>query len=517
MTRLALLLGAALGLALAPPASAQSDAPLDSLRARVARGDAPGAREALAVRLVADGQLGAAVPHLRQLVAETPERADLALQLARVLGWSGQEQEAIAAYDAVLGRGPDAAAAYELARLLTWNGDADRAVDLLAPLAARQPDAPALQSALAYALHAAGRTGAARRQYARALRLTPDDAVLLFESGTLERWEGDWSLGRARIQRALSLGLSDEAADRARTLLAALDREHAPRIGTGIVYSTDSNGLTRNRVPSHTRYVVNSAWAGGVEIVQERLAQDGLSQPGATSEAAATLVAPSVAYTPVRSVALRAGAGVQVVHGQASGASGWLDGTWRRTAPRYVAVTGRLRSEAGVDGVRALDEGIRVTSLTAESYAEPLAGWGLGVSLKGTSYSDGNRRGELSTSTRVGIRQLGPVRLGAIGGLGYEDTATIYTGSDPYWTPNDLLTVLGGGVASFAPTEGVLVEPEVYATFQRDPSVHSLSLGYRLRARLDLGRHRAGLVAEQSGSASYAVQRFGLTYEVALW
>ena len=515
MTRLLLLLGVAL--ALAPGASAQSDAPLDSLQARVERGGAPDAREALAARLVADGQLDAALPHLRQLVADTPARTDLALLLARVLGWSGREAEAIAVYDAVLDRAPDPSAAYELARLLTWNGDPARAADLLAPLADRQPDAAEVQSALGYALHAAGQARAARRQYARALALAPDDATLLLESGTLERWEGNWSLGRDRIHRALALGLPGEAVGRARTLLAALEREHAPRMGTSVQRSTDSNGLTRTRLPSHTRYVFNAAWAGGLEIVQERLAQEAFSPPGASSEAAATLVAPSLAYTPLRSVALRAGAGLQVVHGEASGLSGWVEGTWRRTAPRYVAVTGRLRSEAGTDGVRALDEGLRVTSLTAESYAEPLAGWGLGVALKGTSYSDGNLRGELSTSTRVGVRQLGPVWLGAIGGLGYEDTATLYPASDPYWTPNDLLTVLAGGVASFAPVEGVLLEPELYTTFQRDPSVHSISLGYRLRARLDLGRHRAGLLAEQSGSASYAVKRFGLSYEVALW
>ena len=515
MTRLLLLLGVALSLA--PDASAQSDAPLDSLRARAERGETADAREALATRLVADGRLDAALPHLRQLVAEAPERADLGLRLARVLAWSGREAESVVAYDAVLDRAPDDAAAYELARLLTWSGDPARAVALLAPLADRQPESPGVQSALGHALHAAGRASAARRQYARALRLAPDDAALLFESGTLERWRGDWSLGRDRVRRALALGLPDEAAGRARTLLSGLEREHAPRVGTGVQYASDSNGLRRNRIPSHTRYVFNSAWTGGLEVVQERLAQDAASRPGPASAAAATLVAPSLVYTPVRSVALGAGAGVQVVHGEASGPSGWLEGTWRRTAPRYVALTGRLRSEAGVDGVRALDEGIRVTSLAAESYSEPLAGWGLGVSLKGTSYSDGNARVELSTSTRVGIRQLGPVRLGAIGGLGYEDTATLYSDSDPYWTPNDLLTVLGGGVASFAPTEGVLLEPEVYTTFQRDPSVHSLSLGYRLRARLDLGRHRAGLLVEQSGSASYAVKRFGLSYEVALW
>ena len=503
----------------AAPVSAQVwDVPLDTLQARVER--QPGsdsARRALADRLVGEGALDAAVPHLRQLVADGPEFPVRRLKLARVLSWLGRSAEAIEAYEALLAiDGEHGEAPLELAKLLTWNGGAERAVGLLEPLATRQPDNAEVQNAYAYALHAAEQSEEARRQYDRALRLSPDDPQLLAESGTLERWEGDWVVGQRRLRRALDLNLEGEAAGRVQTVLDGLWRDTAPSVEVGIERSTDSNGLARTRFPSHTQVQFAPAWSLGVRISQERLEQT-FAVNSSVIDAAATFVSPYLTFSPSPRVSVRGYLGLQDIHTVGSGVSGTLEAVWRQTEPRYLTVLGRVQSEAGVDGVRALVDGVRVTVATVEGYSEPLAEVALGLSLKGTSYSDGNARYEVSSSTRVGLTSLGPVKIGLMGGAGYEDTADIYAGSDPYWTPNDLLTVLGGGVLTFKPVSGVQIEPEVYSTFQRNPSVQSLSLGFRIRATVDRGRHRAGLLAEQSGSDAYSVKRFGLRYEVALW
>ena len=449
---------------------------------------------------------------------DAPPDSAVSLARARELAWSGREAEAVRVYDALLARrATDGTAALELGRLLTWGGDPDRAAVLLAPLAAAHADSAAVQTAYAYALHAAGRPREALRQYDRALRLAPADPTLLAESGALERWEGDWVVGRHRLHRALELGLDPEARARAESVLDGLGRATAPRVGVSVEHAVDSNGLTRTRVPSHSHVQLSPALAAGLTVTQERLSQLAPDAAGPVTDAAATNLTPFVSVGVSRSLRLRAAVGFQAVHGEGNGPSATVQAEWRRASPRYLSATARLHTEAGVDGVAALGEGIRVTVGTLEGYAEPRPGWGLGVSARGTAYSDGNQRVEVSSSTRLSVARIGPVRLALVGGAGYEDTATLYPLSSPYWTPDELLTVLGGGAASVSPVSGVTVEPELFTTFQRDPNVHSVSLGYRLRARVERGRHRAGVLAEYSGSASYSVRRVGIQYEVALW
>ena len=501
-------------------ASAQVwDVPLDTLEARVQRQpDRADARRALADRLVAEGLFQAAIPHLQWVVGKTPEDSEAHLKLARALSWSGQRSDAIKAYDALLVTAPEnEEGALELAKLLIWNGGAGRAAQLMEPLAERQPDNPEIQSLYAYALHGAKRSREALRQYDRALKLSPEDPQLLAESGALERWEGDWAVGRYRMARALRLGLEGDAADRARAQLTGLARAIAPRVTLSIEHAVDSNGLTRTRYPSHATVQFTPTWAAGVTITQERLSQALPLADLPSIDAAATFVYPFISYSPIGPLAFRAYAGIQDVHSEGSGVSGAIEAEWKQTSPQFLRSILRLQSDASVDGVRALGEGIRATQLISETYAEPLSGWGFGVGVTGVSYSDGNARLNVSASTRVTMARWERVELAVTGGGGYETTAEQYQNSDPYWTPRNLGTVLGGGMVAVTPVQGLKLEPELYGAFQRDASASAISLGVRLRATLERGRHRAGLLFEEWGSNVYSVQRFGLQYEVALW
>ncbi|MEO0559763.1 MAG: tetratricopeptide repeat protein [Bacteroidota bacterium] len=515
--RVALIAGLFLGTA---ASEAQVwDVPLDTLEARVQRQPEDlDARRALADRLIGEGALDAAILHLRWIVNRTPEDVDRHLALARAFSWTDKPAEAIAAYDRLLEVAPGHdPATLELATLLLWNEGPARAAQLFGPMAERQPDDPEIQNLYAYALHGAKRSREARAQYNRALRLSPDNPQLLAESGSLERWEGDWSLGRYRLSRALQLGLDGEAAERARAQLRELSRTIAPRVTLSIEHAADSNGLTRTRYPSHAHVQFTPSWAAGVTITQERLTQALPLTELPSIDAAATFVYPYIAYSPIGPLAFRAYAGLQDVHSEGSGVSGALEAEWRQTSPRFLRSILRFQSDASLDGVRALGEGIRSTQLVSDTYAEPLPGWGFGVGVTGVSYSDGNERLNLATSTRVTLARWPQLELAVTGGGGFETTSAQYENSDPYWTPRNLVTLLGGGTVAVTPIQGVKLEPEVYGAYQRDAFNQAISLGLRLRATLERGRHRAGLLVEEWGSDVYSVQRFGLRYEVGLW
>lgn len=495
------------------------DVPLDSLLSRVdRRPDDPAVRHDLAERLIAEGALTDAVVHLRWLTEASPEDSARHLRLARVLSWTGQQLEAIAAYDALLEIAPDhAEGTFELAQLLTWNGAASRAVRLLAPMADRQPEDREIQALYAFALHGARRVAEARHQYDRALRLAPDDVVLLAESGILERWEGDWAVGRHRMRRALQLGVEEEVAKRVQSVLEGLARAIAPRVALSMEHAVDSNGLTRTRIPSHTLIQLSPAWSAGVSISQVWLSQSTSPESLSSLDAAATFVSPYAVFSPGGPLSLRISAGIQDVHREGSGVSGAVEGEWRRTGPRFVRSILRLQSDASVDGVRALGQGLRTTALVSETYAEPLPDWGFGVGAATLWYSDGNTRLNVSMSTRLMLVEWGPLEMGLTGGGGYEHTAEAYASSDPYWTPQNLVTVLGGGVMAWTPVKGFKLEPAVTVAHQRDAYSRASSVGVRLQASLNQGRHRAGFLVEESGSEVYSSQRVGLHYEVALW
>ncbi|GAB5534183.1 MAG: hypothetical protein Rubg2KO_04320 [Rubricoccaceae bacterium] len=501
-------------------ASAQVwDVPLDSLEARVERQpDRAEARRVLADRLVGEGALDAATPHLKWIVDNAPEDPEAHLKLGRTLSWTGYQAEAIEVYEALLILAPaHEVGAFELATLLVWTGGAARAARLLEPLAEHQPDNPEVQSLYAYALHGAKRSREALKQYDRALDLSPEDPQLLAESGALERWEGNWAVGRYRMSRALWLGLEGDAADRTQAQLTGLARAIAPRVTLSVEHAVDSNGLTRTRYPSHATVQFTPSWAAGVTITQERLSQALPLTDLPSIDAAATFVYPFISYSPIGPLAFRAYAGLQDVHSEGSGMSGAVEVEWKQTSPRFLRSILRLQSDASVDGVRALGEGIRSTQLISDTYAEPVGGWGFGVGVTGVSYSDGNARVNVSASTRVTMARWDRVELAVTGGGGYETTAETYANSDPYWTPRNLGTVLGGGTIAVTPVKGLKLEPELYGAFQRDASASAMSLGVRLRATLERGRHRAGLLFEEWGSDVYSVQRFGLQYEVSLW
>ncbi len=297
---------AALVVALAVPTatSAQDRPPLDALAAQVERSpDDAAARRALAARYTEEGRPEAAVPHLAWLADTQPADPDLLRRLAQHLVWTDQPARAAEVLARLVEVDPaDDDARVQLAEIVTWDGGADRAVRALAPSARRRPADARVQRAYAFALLAASDRGA-RAQLDRALTLAPDDAVLLLESASLERWQGDWSLAERRARRALSLGLDAEAGGRARELLAGVTALYAPVVTTRTTLSDDSNGVERVTSPLRVESAVSSRWSVGVDGVRDLISGQ------ADGRARSLSYVPYLVLTPSRAVRIEIGAG----------------------------------------------------------------------------------------------------------------------------------------------------------------------------------------------------------------
>ena len=515
---------AALALLTAAAAQAQDDRPtVEAMAAHVeAAPDDASARRALAARYTEVGEPEKAVPHLAWLAAQDPTDTDVLWTYARHLSWTDRGGEAVPVLDRIVTLDPDAAEARVLlAEAITWEGGAARAVELLAPLAASEPDDARVQRAYAYALHASGDERAARGQYTAALALDPDHAGMLLESGAIERWQGDWSLGQRRIRRALALGLDAEPARRARDLLDGLRREVAPTLTTTVERATDSNAITRVATPLQVSYTINSRVGVGLAVGWDRLSSSRAlvkGEAGISPSAAATAFVPTLILTPRRGQRVAATVGGESVPGGGVALRVDVEAQRAWTGPFFHVFNARVSSQTGRDGVETLDQRIGVVRAAGTWYGEPRPWLGLGVEASGLRYGDGNTRFVASASGRArvaawGTREEGrpALALALRAGTIYDDTRTIYPTSTPYYTPDALTTTSGGVLVEASPWRGVDLDVGAGAAHQNGP-FPSTSLELHVRLGLDVGVHGLGLDIRRSGSDAYSVESMALRY-----
>ena len=506
-------------------AQAQDGRPsVEALAARVAEApDDEAGRRALAARYTEAGDPGKAVPHLAWLAEHAPTDTDLLWTYARHLMWTERGGEAVPVLDRIVALdADDAEARVVLAEAVMWDGGpqtggAGRAVALVAPLAAARPGDARVQRVYAFALHASGDEAAARAQYTRALALDPDHAAMLLESGAIERWQGDWSLGERRLRRALALGLDAGGAARARDLLDGLRHEHAPTLVTGAERSTDSNAITRFAAPLRVAYTVNSTFGVGAVVAWDRLSSDQAGGPAPS--AAATVVAPTLVYTPERGQRLATTLGAEAVPGGRAALRLDVDAQRAWTAPFFNVFAARFSVNTGRDGVETLDRRLGVARFAGTWYAEPRPGLGVGLEAAGLRYGDRNARVVLGASGRARVAEWGArgegrrpaLALALTAGAVYDDTRTLYPSSTPYYTPDDLTTTSGGVAVEASPWAGVDLDAGVGAAHQNGP-FPSTSLEVHLRLGVDAGLHRLDVDLRRSGSDAYSVETVGLRY-----
>ena len=521
MTRFFVL--AAWLLAAALPAAAQADLSelgLDALERRVEASPSDAeARRALADRLTAEGQPTEAIPHLRWLAEHDP--ADLAVrqQLARHLLWADRAPEAVPVLESIVAMDPEAdAERLQLAQIITWDGGAARAAELLAPLAERSAEDAAVQKAYAFALLASEDAGA-RRQLSRALVLAPDDPDLLVESGALERWQGDWSLGRERLLRARRQPLTVAQRTRVRDLLDGLTRETAPTLTSSAARREDSNGVTRVEAPLRLRVPVDSRWTFGVELSGDQIGSD-----ATTATVEAGRVVPSVAYSPQRGTRIEVAAGAELVDATntVTLARALVEQVW--AGERFALARLAVATASATDAASALNSGIRRTRVVAEGYAEPASAVAISGSVGTLFYSDGNRRLQAAANAqwlpvRLGAREEGApaFAFGPTVGALYEDSETLYPTSTPYYTPDQLATLSLGLAARIAAGAGFSAEGVAGLAHQTGPASDATSAELGLALGYDRQRHAVRLEARRSGSSVYSADVFRLTYLFRSW
>lgn len=419
--------------------------------------------------------------------------------------------DALDAYRAALAAGPSREAALAVARLRTWAGGADEALRAIRPWADRLPDDADVQAAFAFALHAAGRTEAARRQYGRALALAPDSAALALSGGELERWSGRWTVGRRRLRRALELGLAGPDADRARRLLHGIRDDHGPRAGARVRLLDDSNGLTRLRVP-----LAASRHSGGPWRIDAGLESLVLAQGGASAEALEGRAGLSWAPTGRATVDAQLGAHV----GRRVSPIARAAASYRWHGRRYRALTARLATAPYDAGPRALD--VRATDTALDGYADLHPR----VAVFGTALrrwiSDGNRLDLASGTARLRLAgaqedtRPAPFVVFASGSVTYETAARLLADAVPYWTPDRLTTLAAGLDADAELGRHLLVGGTLGVSQQRGPLGRATSLRLGARASLDAGPVELGVSARRDGSAFYRVREVSLSV-LARW
>ena len=485
-----------------------------ALEARVAQApDDAQARQALSDLLTAQGEPAAAVPHLLWLAGHAPTDVGVHRRLAQTLLWSDRPADAARALAEVVELDPsDVDARVQLAEIIVWDGGAQRSVELLMPLAEGRPDDARLHRALAFALLAAG-DGRARAQMTRALALAPDDLDLLIESASLERWQGDWSVARARLHRALALDLTPGHHARIRPLLDGVRSLSAPTVQLGGVRVDDSNGVLRLDSPARLDVPISGRWAVGAEVQRGRI--QGLADASAT----ASSYTQTARYRPSRGLQLDAGLGVEGTPGAPLAVTGRasVQRVWTRSGFALLRVG--VQSATATDAVSALNQGLRRSSAVAEAYAEPSPTLALGSTLTALAYSDGNRRVQAAAVARwlplsVGRREdaLPLASLGLTAGGMYEDTETIYADASPYFTPDGLLTA-SAGLAARVVSGGLRVDGTVGVARQ---SAGVTSLEYGAALEYDRGAESVRAELRRTGSSAYSADVAGLTVRFRL-
>lgn len=510
MTRILLLL-----LVFGVWTSAAAQTARDTLEMQLAQGpDNAPARRALSDLLTAQGDPGAAVPHLAWLAEHAPGDADLHRLLARNLLWSDRASEAAEVLAQVVALdSADVGARIQIAEIVTWEGGADRAVALLAPVADAHPDDARLHRILAFALVASGDPGA-RDQLTRALALSPNDTDLLVEGGALERWQGDWSLAQRRLHRAVERGLTDLQAGRVRLLLDGIRGVSAASVTLSAVRLRDSNAIRRTDSPGRLDVPVDGRWTVGAEIGRGEI------QAVAGASATSSSFVPYAVYQPSRAVRLDGALGVEGTPGAPLAVVARASGqrVWTRRGFALARLSGT--TAIATDAATALDRGLRRSSLTAEGYAEPGPSWSVSGLLSGLAYSDGNQRVQAAGSARwlplsTGARAEGlPLAsAGLTAGALYEDTRVVYADALPYYTPDDLLTVSAGFALRVTGARGLRLDGTLGAARQ---SGGSTSAEYGAVLALDRGTEEIRVEVRRTGSAAYSSTVAGLTVRFRL-
>lgn len=508
--------GLALALAASVAPSAQERPSLDTLVARVERApDDAQARRQLAARYTEAGRPEAAVPHLAWLADAQPGDADVLRQLAQHLMWTEEPVRAAEVLGRLVEVDPaDDEARVQLAELIVWDGQARRAADLLAPIAAEQPDEPRIQRAYAFALLAADDAGA-REQLDAAVRLLPDDPDLLLESGAVERWQGDWALGKERLTRARSLGLAPQADARAQALLSGISALLDPTLTTRVARTDDSNGVGRLDAPVRLEALLTPHLQIGVEARGDRITTVGGGEAASTAGAA-----PFVAWVPSGTVRLELGAGLESAGGTVGAVvRAQAQKTWPGT--RFALVRATLDSRAATDAASALGGGLRRTTAQVEGYAEPLSSLTLFGDAAAHRYSDANLRVHAAATARWLPLRLGQsgtrpaVAVGPAATVMYDDTRTVYPTSLPYYTPSELWTGSLGLAATAAPTTRVRFEGAL-GLARQSGDFAATSLEYGGAAEVDLGPNVVRVEARRSGSSAYSADVVALTARIRL-
>jgi tetratricopeptide (TPR) repeat protein len=178
--------------------------------------------------LAAEGDVEAAVAEYRTVVAAMPQPEYL-VQLGDLLEATGQPDRAQEQYDVVraiqrlfAANGQDVDA--ELAVFDADHGSAAEALASAQAVHRAAPDAIFAQDALAWALHAAGRSAEALPLARAAVRTGLPQPVLHYHLGVVEAAVGERDAARTSLQRALALNpaFSPLHAPRARDLLSEL-------------------------------------------------------------------------------------------------------------------------------------------------------------------------------------------------------------------------------------------------------------------------------------------------------
>lgn len=178
--------------------------------------------------LAAEGELDASVAEYRAVVAAMPQPEYL-VQLGELLEASGRTEQAQEQYDVVRaisrlfaanGQVVDA----ELALFQADHGSPAEALASAQALHQAGPDAIFAQDAVAWALHASGRSAEALPLARAAVRTGLPLPVLHYHLGVVEAAVGERDAARTSLQRALALNpvFSPMHAPRARQLLAEL-------------------------------------------------------------------------------------------------------------------------------------------------------------------------------------------------------------------------------------------------------------------------------------------------------
>jgi arylsulfatase A-like enzyme/tetratricopeptide (TPR) repeat protein len=149
------------------------------------------------------GRSAEAIALLKDVLAERPDTAEAALDLA-VAYWSdGQQDEAIQTLEAVIRNGAtQREVRVKLGLCLALSGRSGRAIEVLEGLATDDVDA---LNALGLAYAAAGRPADAKRTFTQVLAIDPGSGLAYENIASVEIKQGNYAAAETALRRAISL------------------------------------------------------------------------------------------------------------------------------------------------------------------------------------------------------------------------------------------------------------------------------------------------------------------------